>query len=195
MVGVAVRPDLADGELALVVGFHVEDPIHFAHPVCKPVVQLDGHGQLHLQGGGVAGAEGAQEGVVLEAVQLVGGSVVDQLGAVPDLHGQLGQELGHGGHGFLLRYLLAEGIARLVVGFRSHVEVDVIAVGGFVGEGDGVGDGITGHDVLEAIEEVGLRVLAAGLEVEAGGEALKGDGGGRKGRGGQAHGQEQGQDQ
>lgn len=81
------------------------------------------------------------------------------------------------------------------MGLRSHIEIDEIAVGGIVGEGDGVGDGVTGHDILEAIKEVALRVLAARLEIETGGEALEGDGGGGKGRGGQAHGQEQGQNQ
>ena len=173
----------------------MEDPIHLAHPIGEPVIQRSGNGQLHFQGGGIAGAEGAQEGVILEAVQLVGGSIVDQLGAVPDLHGQLGEELGHGSHGFPLCHLPAEGIACLVMGLRSHIEVDEVAVGGIVGEGDGIGNGVTGHDVLEAIKEVALRVLAARLEIETGGEALEGDGGGGKGRGGQTHGQEQGQNQ
>ena len=166
VVGVAVRPDLADGELALVVGFHMEDPIHLAHPVGKPVVQLDGHGQLHLEGGGVAGAEGAQESVVLKAVQLVGGSVVDQLGAVPDLHGELGQELRHGGDSLFLRDLGTERIVRLIMRLGSHVEIHEIAVGRRIGEGNGLRHGIAGHDVFEAAEQVGLRVLAAGLEVK-----------------------------
>ena len=52
------------------------------------------------------------------------------------------------------------------MGFGSHVEIYKVAVGGGIDEGDGLRHGIAGHDVFEAVEQVGLRVLAAGLEVK-----------------------------
>ena len=53
------------------------------------------------------------------------------------------------------------------MGFGSHVEIYKVAVGGGIGEGDGLRHGIAGHDVLKAAEQIGLRVLAAGLKVKA----------------------------
>ena len=53
------------------------------------------------------------------------------------------------------------------MGFGSHVEIHEIAVVSGVGEGDGLRNGIAGHDVLKVAEQIGLRVLTAGLKVKA----------------------------
>ena len=183
VVRIAVRPDLTDGKLTFVVSFHMEDPVHFTYAVGVLVVQLDGDAQLDFQRGRLAGAEGAEKLIAFQSVQLVGRSVIDQLRAVPDLHGKLGQELRHGCDGLRLRNLGAERIFRLVMRLGSHVEIHEIAVVSGVGEGDGLRHGIAGHDVFEASEQVGLRVLTAGLEIEAFREPFKCDGGRRcKGR-------------
>ena len=78
----------------------------------------------------------------------------------------------------------------------SHVEIHEIAVGRRIGEGNGLRHGITGHDVLEVLEQIGFRVLAAGLKLKAGGEARKGDGGiCRESRGRKAHHEQQHQNE
>ena len=179
MVRIAVRPDLTDGKLAFVVSFHMENPVYFAHAVGVLVVQLDGDAQLHFQRGRLAGAEGAEELIAFQAVQLVGRCVIDQLCTVPDLHGELGKELRHGGDGLLLRDLGAERIGRLIMRLGSHVEIHEVTVGRRIGEGDCLRHGIAGHDVFEAAEQVGLRVLAAGLEIKTFREPFKRNGGRR----------------
>ena len=82
------------------------------------------------------------------------------------------------------------------MGFCPHIEVDEIAVGCGVLECDGFRQRITGHDVLEVLEQIGFRVLAAGLKLKAGGEARKGDGGiCRESRGRKAHHEQQHQNE
>ena len=192
MVGVAVGPDLAHGALVFVEALHMEHPVHLAHPVGVLVAQVNGDVQLHPEGGLLAGAERAQQAVVPQAAGLVGGGYIDQLLAIVNAHGQLGEEVRHGGHGLVplagdIRLILAvlvfellvigQGVGGLVVGLDAQVEVDEIAVRGGIGEGDRLGQLIAGHDVLEVIEEIRQGVLAAGLEIKAAGEAPEGDGG------------------
>ncbi len=145
----------------------MEDPVYFTHAVGVFVSQFDRNIQLDFERGFLTRAVCAEELIGFQAVQLVGRSVIDQLCTVPDLHRELGQELRHGDDGLLFRDLGAERICRLVMGFGSHVEIHEVAVGGGIGEGDGLRHGIAGHDILEAAEQIGLRVLAAGLEVKA----------------------------
>ena len=162
----------------------MENPVHLAYAVGKLVVQIDGDTQLNLQRGGLAAAEGAEEFIACQTAQLIWGSVIDKLRAVPDLHRQLGEKLRHCGDGLLLGHLWAEGIRRLIMRLGSHIKIYEVAVGCRVCEGDGLCHGIAGHYVLEAVKQVGLRVLAAGLEIEAACKALKGDrrsGGKRRG--------------
>ena len=60
VIAVAVRPNLTDGELAFLIGFHMENPVHLTHAVGVFVAKVSGNGQLHFQSGRFAGAEGAE---------------------------------------------------------------------------------------------------------------------------------------
>ena len=132
--------------------FHQECPAHFAHTVCVLVAQLDGNIQFHFQGEFFALGKLPQEHIVRQGAGLIGGRIVNQFRAVVDAHGQLLEEILHGGNSFRLGDFLAEGVAVLVVHLGFQVDIDVIAVAGLIFEGNGLGKLITGHHIFEIVK-------------------------------------------
>ena len=59
----------------------------------------------------------------------------------------------------------------------SHVDLDVITVSCFILDLNGFGQLVTGHDVLEILEQVSIGVFAAGLCFKTFLQALECDGG------------------
>ena len=186
VAGVAVAPVLGDGELGLVEAVHTEHPVDLTDAVGIPVVKRDGHVQINGECGALALIELADKDVIGQSPGLVGSAFIDLRAAGLHRHGELREEVGHRRDGLIaltvdfglilavgvLKGLaVGEGVCGLVMGNCLHVEIHKVAVRGVlrsIGEADALGQVIAGHDVLEAVKQVGRGIVhVVGPEPEA----------------------------
>ena len=152
-VGIAVViPCLVDCQLAILDGFYHKRPVYFTHSISILAAQGNGDIQFHLEREFFTFGQLAQEDIVRQSAGLIGSGIINQFRAVVDAHGQLLQEILHGGNCFCFGDFFAEGVVVFVVNYGLQIDIDIIAILGSVLECNSLGELVAGHHILEVVK-------------------------------------------